>query len=355
MSAILENPLAESAATASVVGRASFLSAEEIENIRSFVWQGCNDAELRYGLAVCQFLGLNPLLKHVVFIKSGHGGQGNIYTTRDGLLHMAHQSGQFNGMQSGVQYAQNKEGEVVRTNNRKVIEGAWCKVYRKDMDYPFEVEVNFEEYNRPRSQVWQQYPAAMIKKVAEHMALKLAFNVSGLASVEEMGFEETRSHENKFTTRRSEQLDSAIQLEKQQRIEKQNQQSMKILIDTIRQLQQKYALSTEEIQEVTQRQTLRGLTLQELEQVILSLNNHCLHRPPASRTESLKAEPERLSETFTATSSLEPLELEKPEENELESEPSDLECEVQTPEPDELASVGKSGPQRKAKSSNKRA
>lgn len=242
------------------------LSPEEVEILRSFVWQGCNDAELRFGSQVCQSLGLNPLLRHVVFIKSP-GKTGNLYTTRDGLLHMAHQSGQFNGMQSGVVYARNAEGEILRQQERKMLEGAWCRVYRKDMEYPFEVEVNFEEYNRPKSPVWQQYPAAMIKKVSEHMALKLAFNVSGLASIEEIGMEEPAVQERV-------PLDAET-LDRRKAHEKEVQQSMKILIETIRQLQERYGLTKPEIQEVTGHETLRGLTLKELEGVVLCLNEHC--------------------------------------------------------------------------------
>ena len=286
-------------------GKQGFLSPDEIEIVRSFVWQGCTDAELRFGLSVCQFLGLNPLLKHVIFIKNNQNA-GTIYTTRDGLLHMAHQSGQFNGMQSGVQYARNKEGEVVRQNGRKLIEGAWCKVYRKDMDYPFEVEVNFEEYNRPRSQVWQQYPAAMIKKVAEHMTLKLAFNVSGLASVEEIGMEEAPPRP--LSAPRGLSAEEQAEREKQQ--EKQAQATMKILIETIRQLQQRYGLTKEEIQGITQRDTLRGLTIKELETVILLLNNHCMNRQPLDPTQrqavSAAAEEESFTDPTTETDNPEP-------------------------------------------------
>jgi hypothetical protein len=52
---------------------------------------------------------------------------------------------------------------------------------------------------------------------------------------------------------------------------------MKLLIDHIRQLQQKYDLSKELIQEVTQRETLKGLNLRELEEVVILLNDYCLN------------------------------------------------------------------------------
>lgn len=316
------------------------LTMEEVEIIRSFVWQGCSDGELRFALSVCQALGLNPLLKHVVFIKGSGNSSGNIYTTRDGLLHMAHQSGQFNGMQSGVLYATNKEGERLRVNDRKMIEGAWCRVYRKDMTHPFEVDVNFEEYNRPRSPVWQQYPAAMIKKVAEHMALKLAFNVSGLASVEEIGIEERQLQEVR---------QSRESLDRLREKEKEFQVSMKVMIDTIRQLQSRYQLSREEIQRVTRRETLKGLTLKELESVVLLLNEYCMGLPqeqscqpapqekdPVRDSSELNAEsPEALAEEDGADVELSESAVEDVERLELPEEPQPEEPQPEEPQPEE--------------------
>lgn len=268
---------------------------EDIELLRSFVWKGCSDSELRFGLSVCHSLGLNPLLKHVVFIKGPHSA-GNLYTTRDGLLHMAHQSGQFNGMQSGVSYD---------AENRKVIEGAWCRVYRKDMAYPFEVEVNFSEYYRQNSPVWQQYPAAMIKKVAEHMALKLAFNVSGLASIEEMGFDEKSSQEMQW--REMQKLEASEAWQKDR--ERETQIAMKHQIEVFRQLQSRYDLTQEELQVVIGKRTLKGLTLAELQEVVSRLSDYCLGldspEPPIAERETAAetSRREMLAETALVSAS----------------------------------------------------
>ncbi len=217
--------------------------AELVETLKKFVWTDCTDSEIRFALSVCQALGLNPLLKHVVVIRSRNGP--TLYTTRDGLLHLAHQSGQFNGMQSGVIY---------REAGERQIEGAWCMVYRKDMSVPFRVEVDFKEYFRPQSPVWQQYPAAMIKKVAEHMALKLAFDVSGLASVEEVG------------------LDAA-------------ENTLQTLLNEIKHFQTAHGLSKEQMRQISGRETLRGLNVPELADVIGRLKAAPLPPPATGQIE----------------------------------------------------------------------
>jgi hypothetical protein len=44
----------------------------------------------------------------------------------------------------------------------------------------------FAEYNAPSNGTWKKYPSAMILKVAEAMALKRAFSISGLVTREEL-------------------------------------------------------------------------------------------------------------------------------------------------------------------------
>ena len=73
--------------------------------------------------------------------------------------------------------------------NRGQIVGSYALVYRKDRSYPVYVFAPFEEY-RSDTKVWKQYPSAMILKVAESMALKRAFSVSGLVSREEMAVQQ---------------------------------------------------------------------------------------------------------------------------------------------------------------------
>ncbi len=115
-------------------------------------------------VAVCQRYQFDPLLKHVVVIP-----QGGVYITRDGLLHAAHRSGQFDGM--------------VLESGPDLVDGEWrcvVSVYRKDMGHPFTFPGRYSATGGNR-----KYAPEMAIKVAECMALRRAFDVSGMGVLEE--------------------------------------------------------------------------------------------------------------------------------------------------------------------------
>lgn len=233
-------------------------SAEDIQTLKDFVWKGATDSQLRFALATCQRYGFDPLLKHVVFIS------GNIYTTRDGLLHLAHKSGQFNGMQNGIVYAMGADGQYLRNQGgKKIIDSAWARVYRKDMLHPFEVSVDFEEYNTGQN-AWKSNPGAMIVKVAEHMALKRAFNVSGLCSVEEIGHESPSIADNGVQRSAAEQA--------------RYNEDKKALMVTIRTIldSNEDILTLAKAEELTKKsfskEAMRRYTLEELDEIALTLD-----------------------------------------------------------------------------------
>jgi len=122
----------------------------------------------------CQALGLNPLLNEICAIP--YAGKLSIQVMRDGFLTIAHRSGKFAGMESGVK----GEGE-------KMV--GWAKVYHKNFKVPLSQEADMKEYNNPKNSLWGTKPKTMIKKVAESMALRKAFNVSGVYAPEEMDLE----------------------------------------------------------------------------------------------------------------------------------------------------------------------
>jgi len=98
---------------------------------------------------------LDLLLKHLVMI------EGRPYVTRDGLLHIAHRSGQLDG---------------IETTEPAIVDGFWrvaASVYRKDMGRPFTY------YGRyPTTGGNQKFAPEMATKVAEVMALRRAFDVA---------------------------------------------------------------------------------------------------------------------------------------------------------------------------------
>ncbi len=114
-------------------------------------------------LVICERYGLDPIMKHVVLIS------GKPYVTRDGLLHVAHRSSQLDGIELL------DEGETPTH--------WWAKVavYRKDMSHPFTFRGRY-----PKSGTQKTFGPEMALKCSEMLALRRAFDVTGLAVAEEM-------------------------------------------------------------------------------------------------------------------------------------------------------------------------
>lgn len=136
-------------------------------------------------LLTCQRYGLDPVLKHMVLI------QNRPYVTRDGLLHVAHQSGKFDGI------------EVLEIGETQTHYTAKVAVYRKDMGRPFTYPGRY-----PKSGGNKFYGPEMAIKTAECMALRRAFNVALCAreevweqdvEAEDVSVREYRDHERRPT------------------------------------------------------------------------------------------------------------------------------------------------------------
>lgn len=123
-------------------------------------------------VAVAQRYDLDPLLKHVIVIPKG-----GVYITRDGLLHVAHRSGQLDGIvvEQEPTLSEDKREWVARVS-----------VYRKDMGHPFTFPGRYSVAGSNRD-----YAQEMALKAAEAHALRRAFDVTGLPA-----FDEQRPEEN---------------------------------------------------------------------------------------------------------------------------------------------------------------
>jgi phage recombination protein Bet len=144
---------------------------DQVSLIKATVARGCTDTEFELLMYLAHQYQLDPIRRQIWAVKYGNA-PASIFTGRDGFLEIAHRSGVFDGMESGVK----KEGEDLI---------GWCKVYRKDMSHAFYVEVFEKEYSTGKS-LWQSKPRIMIQKVAESSCLRRAFSVSGLYCPEEM-------------------------------------------------------------------------------------------------------------------------------------------------------------------------
>lgn len=131
-----------------------------------------NDAKSHAVVAVCERYELDPVLKHVIVIPKG-----GVYITRDGLLHIAHRSGQLDG--------------IVVEQFPKLEDGEWTcivSVYRKDMRHPFTFPGRY-----PANGGNRQYAQEMAMKAAESHALRRAFDVNGIPSIDETRGDEPTS------------------------------------------------------------------------------------------------------------------------------------------------------------------
>src|SRR5690606_10668900 len=108
----------------------------------------------------------DPLLKHVIVIPKG-----GVYITRDGLLHIAHRSGQLDGIVVEQEPTLSEDGRewVARVS-----------VYRKDMRHPFTFPGRY-----PAGTGNVTYAPEMALEAAEAHALRRAFDVTGLRTEDE--------------------------------------------------------------------------------------------------------------------------------------------------------------------------
>ena len=137
---------------------------QQDEQILRYLGLNPNNPADRAAVAVCRAYDFDPILKHVVVIPKG-----GVYITRDGLLHVAHRSGQLDG--------------IVVEQEPVLHEGEWtCRVsvYRKDMSHPFTFPGRYSAQGGNRA-----YAPEMALKAAESHALRRAFDVTGLPTIDE--------------------------------------------------------------------------------------------------------------------------------------------------------------------------
>lgn len=164
--------------------------------IKQAVAPTATETELKTFLYLCQEYNLDPLKKEIYFIK--YNNKATILTSRDGYLKIANLNKQFDGIESDVVYVgdtltKRDDGSIHITYgdahmafDKSKLSGAYCNVFRKDRKKATAVFVSLRDYFKKGAPIWEQYVNAMILKVAESMALKRAFAISGLVTREEV-------------------------------------------------------------------------------------------------------------------------------------------------------------------------
>ena len=70
--------------------------------LREIIAKNCYRPEFKILLYMARQYGLDPMLKQIWAVKRNEREPALIFVGRDGMLAIAHRSGQFDGMQSGV-------------------------------------------------------------------------------------------------------------------------------------------------------------------------------------------------------------------------------------------------------------
>jgi phage recombination protein Bet len=169
----------------------------QIQLMKDTVAKGATDNEFKLFMHLAQSYGLDPFLKEIWCLKYGSNQPATVFTSRDGYLKIASRDPQMDGIQSDVVYANDRltklaDGTVEHAYgqpDRGLIVGAYALVFRKDRSRPAYFYAPVAEYNAGNNPTWKKYPSAMIVKVAEAMALKRAFSISGLVTQEELGLD----------------------------------------------------------------------------------------------------------------------------------------------------------------------
>jgi len=176
--------------TKALAVQSQVMGQDQVDLVKRTVAKDATNDELKMFLHLAQTYNLDPFAKEIWFIKQG--GQPLMMTSRDGYLKIANEHKDFEGMASDVVYAEDSferssDGvkHVYGGKDRGVIVGAYALVYRKDRRIPVYVFAPYKDYAKGNN-VWRTYPHAMILKVAEAMALKRAFSLSGLVTREEV-------------------------------------------------------------------------------------------------------------------------------------------------------------------------
>jgi phage recombination protein Bet len=191
------------------------LTDERIELVRRTVAKGATDDELAMFFSLAERYELDPFAKEVWCIcnlnrdgsrkldKYGEPYPAQITASRDGFLAIANRHPAFDGMESDVvcenddfQRVPNGVVHTYGAAERGKPRGAYALIYRKDRAVPTFFFAKWVEYGEPNLRYddgklktqspWVRYPSAMILKVAEAMALKRAFSLSGLTAEEEL-------------------------------------------------------------------------------------------------------------------------------------------------------------------------
>ena len=154
------------------------ITSDQVDLIKSQIAVGATDNELKLFLHVADKSGLDPLTKHIYFIK--RGGKMTIQTGIDGFRTIADRTGQYIGSNDPVFTGNGKFPDKATVTVSKVVQGVVGE---------FTASARWSEYYPDKNSfMWDKMPHTMLGKCAEALALRKAFpaQLSGLYTGDEM-------------------------------------------------------------------------------------------------------------------------------------------------------------------------
>lgn len=142
------------------------------------VARGCKPEQFMLMMELAKKYKLDPFARQIWATPMG------IIIGRDGFLTLAHNSGNFDGMDT----------EFIERNEK--LHAAKCTVWHKRMSHPITFTAKLDEFFKPGSDAWRKMPYVMLQKCAESHALRRAFSVTGLYDEAELCDDPTVPEEN---------------------------------------------------------------------------------------------------------------------------------------------------------------
>ena len=147
------------------------LTESEFKFIKEIVCNNAPDNLVEHYIRSCKEYGFNPFLKHGYLVKMGDTYA--FIASIQKLRSIAMESGQYAGRTENIFFDQNynKFNEWIFDYPPTL-----CKIgiYRKGIETPFYGTAKFSEFNKG-NKFWRDMPSTMLAKVAESIALRLAF------------------------------------------------------------------------------------------------------------------------------------------------------------------------------------
>jgi len=139
--------------------------------------------EFKFFVEMCKQKKLNPFLKQIFLVKYGNN-PAQIVISKDIYLRRCLNNPKFNGMENGI-IVKSINNEIIerkggfRLQNEDIV-GAWCKIYRKDVQYPYYVSLPMSEMEQRKKDgtlntFWASKPSLMAIKTVSAKAVRETF------------------------------------------------------------------------------------------------------------------------------------------------------------------------------------